>query len=53
MSDLKSFYVQQNKDLFWEVYRILYASEIDYHLTATFKYREDMENYTKGDYTCP
>lgn len=47
MSDLPSFAVVQNKEGYYEIFRILYASEIDYHWWATFKMLEDAEEFTK------
>ena len=50
MSDLPKYFVKQNKEGWYEVFIILYASEIDYHLIATFKWEADMVDFTKGDY---
>ncbi len=50
MSKLPKYFVKQNKEDWYEVYIILYASEIDYHPIATFRWESDMVDFTKGDY---
>lgn len=47
---LKTYYVHKNKEHWYVVYRVVYASELDYHHVASFWYEEDMEEFTKGDY---
>lgn len=50
MSKLPKYCVKLNKENWYEVYIILYASEIDYHPIATFKWEADMLDFTKGDF---
>lgn len=50
MSSLPKYFVKQNKEGWYEVYIILYAGEIDYHHIASFKWVQDMLDFTKGDF---
>lgn len=48
-NQLPSFDLQINKDGYYDVYRILYASELDFHWVATFKWKEDAEEYMENN----
>lgn len=47
---LKTWFVKQNTEGWYLVYRIIYATELDFLHVATLRYKEDLEDFTKGDY---
>lgn len=50
MNKVKSYAIEIDKDGYYDVYLIVYGSELDYIWYAKFREMNDVENYTNGDF---